>query len=208
MKTKKEETKKDVKTAALLSYADILSKYSIIRAVQLVCKQKELPAELKSKVMDVRFAFKKHKREFDEKIKDGQEDLKPAGFDDRMKESQEFEEKMLNKYPGKKELEPEMLTDNLSPEEEEMKVRHEAFMAEFRKWNKECEKFASDKLQEKVGFEEKKFTRKEFDEILDVNSSERYELETEAERGSIHFMARGSMAQADFAELFYEEFVA
>ena len=71
----------------------------------------------------------------------------------------------------------------------------------------EVTNFKSEKLDEEVEMEEKKFTQKEFDEILNVNTAESYNLDLCMPYNGKNMIIPGSMKSADFMEVLYEEFI-
>lgn len=204
---KKEGKEVNVKEVKKYSYADILRLYSIVKAVLLCCDKKELSSQLKSKVMSVRVSLGRIRKRFDEEIKEANEGLKPEGYDERMKPAQEFEEKIREKYPESNGLTEEMLSEGLTEDEQKLKEKRDAFMPEFKKYNEECDTHYSDKLAEKVEFDLRKFTQKEFDDILNVNSAEKYSFDVEYEYKGKRRMVPVNLPSADFMEVFYEEFV-
>ncbi|MFK1845230.1 hypothetical protein ACIXOF_22790, partial [Bacteroides fragilis] len=167
-----QETKTEKKIVKV-KLSDAIKKASILKAVLLAYKDKELSAELKSKVMMTRIYYGKFRKQFEEDVKEAREGLKPEGYDTQLQEIDELE----NKARGDKDirnLTPEMLKSALTEEEYD---KHETFMPIFNKYMEEVTNFKSEKLDEEVEMEEKKFTQKEFDEILNVNTAESYNLD-------------------------------
>lgn len=197
-----QETKTEKKIVKV-KLSDAIKKASILKAVLLAYKDKELSAELKSKVMMTRIYYSKFRKQFEEDVKEAREGLKPEGYDTQLQEIDELE----NKARGDKDirnLTPEMLKSALTEEEYD---KHETFMPIFNKYMEEVTNFKSEKLDEEVEMEEKKFTQKEFDEILNVNTAESYNLDLYMPYNGKNMIIPGSMKSADFMEVLYEEFI-
>ena len=153
--------------------------------------------------MMTRIYYGKFRKQFEEDVKEAREGLKPEGYDTQLQEIDELE----NKARGDKDirnLTPEMLKSALTEEEYD---KHETFMPIFNKYMEEVTNFKSEKLDEEVEMEEKKFTQKEFDEILNVNTAESYNLDLYMPYNGKNMIIPGSMKSADFMEVLYEEFI-
>lgn len=197
-----QETKTEKKIVKV-KLSDAIKKASILKAVLLAYKDKELSAELKSKVMMTRIYYGKFRKQFEEDVKEAREGLKPEGYDKQLQEIDELENK-AREDKDIRNLTPEMLKSALTQEEYD---KHEAFMPIFNKYMEEVTNFKSEKLDEEVEMEEKKFTQKEFDEILNVNTAENYNLDLCMPYNGKNMIFPGSMKSADFMEVLYEELV-
>lgn len=125
---------------------DVLTKQNVLSKVILKSGEKELPKELKVKLMRIRMAYTKAKKAFDEEVKEFTEELVPE------------ELKELNSK------------ENKTPEEEQ-RMQELA-----NKVNSEYQEFLIQKGSEEIEIIEDSFTMDEYSDILDVNSGNDVEI--------------------------------
>lgn len=193
-------------TTIKITLSEALKKRSIIAAVLLSYKTKELSSALKSKLMSARIAVGRIEKQFTEERKEAAVGFKPEGFEDRLKEVREFEDVLNKNHPDQK-IEKLLSSTELTDEEKKGIEKRKAFMEEYQKWNIQCADFESEKLKEKVDYTPVKFTQEEFNEILDVNSKEKYELQLPGDVDGVTRMMPAYTTSENFMELFYGEFV-
>ena len=125
---------------------DVLTKQNVLSQVILESDGKELPKELKVKVMRIRMAYTKAKKVFDAEVQEFAQDLMTDEF---------------------KEL------SNKSEKTEEETVKFEEMQ---NKINSEYQEFLIQKGTEEVSNIDDKFTESEYSDIVDVNSGNNVEI--------------------------------
>ena len=193
-------------TTIKIALSEALKKRSIIAAVLLSYKTKELSSALKSKLMGTRIALGRIEKQFTEERKEAADGFISEGFEDRLKEARELEDELKKNHPDQ-EIERILSSTELTDEEKQGVEKHKVFMQEYQKWSIQCADFESKKLKEEVDYTPVKFTQEEFDEILDVNSKEKYELQLPGDVNGFIRMMPAYTTSENFMELFYEEFV-
>ena len=191
------------KGAVKIKQSELIKKASMLKAILLSYKNKELSSDIKARVMMNRIFYSKYRKQFDEDVKEAEEAFKPEGFDENLKEASELEHKVQEKTKNEK-ITEELMKEALTPEEFE---KHKSFMEEYTKYMKELIDFKSQKLDEEIEIDEKKFSQKEFENILDVNTDEKYNIDVCLKNDGKNMIVPGSMKSADFMEMLYEEFV-
>ena len=144
---------------------DVLTKQNVLSKVILESNGKELPKELKVKVMRIRMAYTKVKKVFDAEVQEFVQTLM----------SDEF--KNLSNKRERTEEEDVKLT--------EMQI----------KINSEYQEFLVQKGNEKVNSIDDKFTESEYFDIVDINSGNNIEINS------------NKIKATDFLEIFYDLFV-
>ena len=125
---------------------DVLTKQNVLTKINLKEGDKELPKELKVKIMRIRMAYNKIKKNFDTEIQDFATELITPAF---------------------KELEAKM---NKTSEEE---IRYQEMATAL---NAEYQEFVIQKGKEEVQSINDDFTEDEFTEILEVNAGNDIEI--------------------------------
>ena len=126
---------------------DVLTKQNVITKIQLATDSKELPKELKVKIMRIRMAYNKVRKQFDEDLK-------------------EFSEQIV----------PEELKE-LSNKKERTTEEDERFVELNNKANAEYNEFVIQKSNEEVKDEiNDKLTEEEYFEIMEVNAANDVEI--------------------------------
>lgn len=125
---------------------DVLTKQNVLSQVILERDGKELPKELKVKVMRIRMAYAKIKKAFDAEVQEFAQDLMTDEF------------KELNSKSEK-------------TEEEEAKLAEMQI-----KINSEYQEFLIQKGNEEVNNIDDKFTESEYFDIVDINSGNNVEI--------------------------------
>ena len=125
---------------------DVLTKQNVLSQVILESDGKELPKELKVKVMRIRMAYTKVKKVFDAEVQEFTQDLMTDEF------------KELNSKSEKTEEEDAKLA--------EMQI----------KINSEYQEFLIQKGNEEVNNIDDKFTESEYFDIVDINSGNNVEI--------------------------------
>lgn len=125
---------------------DVLTKQNVLSQVILESDGKELPKELKVKVMRIRMAYAKIKKAFDAEVQEFAQDLMTDEF------------KELNSKSEKTEEEDAKLA--------EMQI----------KINSEYQEFLIQKGNEEVNNIDDKFTESEYFDIVDINSGNNVEI--------------------------------
>ena len=126
---------------------DILTKQNVITKIELATDSKELPKELKVKIMRMRMAYNKVRKQFDEDLK-------------------EFSEQIV----------PEELKE-LSNKKERTTEEDERFVELNNKANAEYNEFVIQKSNEEVKDEiNDKLTEEEYFEIMEVNAANDVEI--------------------------------
>ena len=126
---------------------DVLTKQNVITKIELATDSKELPKELKVKIMRMRMAYNKVRKQFDEDLK-------------------EFSEQIV----------PEELKE-LSNKKERTTEEDERFVELNNKANAEYNEFIIQKSNEEVKDEiNDKLTEEEYFEIMEVNAANDVEI--------------------------------
>ena len=126
---------------------DVLTKQNVITKIELATDSKELPKELKVKIMRMRMAYNKVRKQFDEDLK-------------------EFSEQIV----------PEELKE-LSNKKERTTKEDERFVELNNKANAEYNEFVIQKSNEEVKDEiNDKLTEEEYFEIMEVNAANDVEI--------------------------------
>ena len=126
---------------------DVLTKQNVITKIELATDSKELPKELKVKIMRIRMAYNKVRKQFDEDLK-------------------EFSEQIV----------PEELKE-LSNKKERTTEEDERFVELNNKANAEYNEFVIQKSNEEVKDEiNDKLTEEEYFEIMEVNAANDVEI--------------------------------
>lgn len=130
----------------IMTLNDVLTKQNVLSQVILERDGKELPKELKVKVMRIRMAYAKIKKAFDAEVQEFAQDLMTDEF------------KELNSKSEK-------------TEEEEAKLAEMQI-----KINSEYQEFLIQKGNEEVNNIDDKFTESEYFDIVDINSGNNVEI--------------------------------
>ena len=80
------ETKKSENKLDKIKNSEIVKKTSLIKALLIAHQGKELPRELKTKVMMTRIYYNGFYKKFEDAVKEATEGLKPEGFDKEKEE--------------------------------------------------------------------------------------------------------------------------
>lgn len=131
----------------IMTLNDVLTKQNVLTKLVLKERDKELPKELKVKIMRIRMAYNKIKKNFDTEVKEFSEELVTDEF------------KELNSKTDK------------TPEEESR------YAELSNKINSEYQEFLIQKGEEEVtDFIEDTFTMDEYSDILDINAGNDVEI--------------------------------
>lgn len=131
----------------IMTLNDVLTKQNVITKIELATDSKELPKELKVKIMRMRMAYNKVRKQFDEDLK-------------------EFSEQIV----------PEELKE-LSNKKERTTEEDERFVELNNKANAEYNEFVIQKSNEEVKDEiNDKLTEEEYFEIMEVNAANDVEI--------------------------------
>lgn len=125
---------------------DVLTKQNVLSQVILESDGKELPKELKVKVMRIRMAYTKAKKAFDAEVQEFAQDLMTDEFKELSNKSEKTEE------------------ENAKFEELQNKI------------NSEYQEFLIQKGKEEVSNIDDNFTESEYFDIVDVNSGNNVEI--------------------------------
>lgn len=125
---------------------DVLTKQNVLSQVILESDGKELPKELKVKVMRIRMAYTKAKKAFDAEVQEFAQDLMTDEFKELSNKSEKTEE------------------ENAKFEEMQNKI------------NSEYQEFLIQKGNEEVSNVDDNFTESEYFDIVDVNSGNNVEI--------------------------------
>lgn len=199
------ETKKSENKLDKIKNSEIVKKTSLIKALLIAHQGKELPRELKTKVMMTRIYYNGFYKKFDDAIKEATEGLKPEGFDKEKEEVSKLQEKIQKQCKDLSSLTEEMLKNILTDEEFD---KHKAFMEMYNKHWRDVADFKSKKLNEEVEVEQKTFTQKEYEDLVNVNVADNYTIEqvlTDFQGMSI--TTEKQISTTDFLEMIYENFV-
>lgn len=199
------ETKKSENKLDKIKNSEIVKKTSLIKALLIAHQGKELPRELKTKVMMTRIYYNGFYKKFEDAVKEATEGLKPEGFDKEKEEVSKLQEKIQKQCNDLSSLTEEMLKNILTDEEFD---KHKAFMEMYNKHWRDVADFKSKKLNEEVEVEQKTFTQKEYEDLVNVNVADNYTIEqvlTDFQGMSI--TTEKQMSTTDFLEMIYENFV-
>lgn len=199
------ETKKSENKLDKIKNSEIVKKTSLIKALLIAHQGKELPRELKTKVMMTRIYYNGFYKKFEDAIKEATEGLKPEGFDKEKEEVSKLQEKIREQCKDLSSLTEEMLKNILTDEEFD---KHKAFMEMYNKHWRDVADFKSKKLNEEVEVEQKTFTQKEYEDLVNVNVADNYTIEqvlTDFQGMSI--TTEKKISTTDFLEMIYENFV-
>lgn len=199
------ETKKSENKIDKIKNSEIVKKTSLIKALLIAHQGKELPRELKTKVMMTRIYYNGFYKKFEDAIKEATEGLKPEGFDKEKEEVSKLQEKIQKQCKDLSSLTEEMLKNILTDEEFD---KHQAFMEMYNKHWRDVADFKSKKLNEEVEVEQKTFTQKEYEDLVNVNVADNYTIEqvlTDFQGMSI--TTEKQISTTDFLEMIYENFV-
>lgn len=199
------ETKKSENKLDKIKNSEIVKKTSLIKALLIAHQGKELPRELKTKVMMTRIYYNGFYKKFEDAVKEATEGLKPDGFDKEKEEVSKLQEKIQKQCKDLSSLTEEMLKNILTDEEFD---KHQAFMEMYNKHWRDVADFKSKKLNEEVEVEQKTFTQKEYEDLVNVNVADNYTIEqvlTDFQGMSI--TTEKQISTTDFLEMIYENFV-
>lgn len=199
------ETKKSENKLDKIKNSEIVKKTSLIKALLIAHQGKELPRELKTKVMMTRIYYNGFYKKFEDAVKEATEGLKPEGFDKEKEEVSKLQEKIQKQCKDLSSLTEEMLKNILTDEEFD---KHQAFMEMYNKHWRDVADFKSKKLNEEVEVEQKTFTQKEYEDLVNVNVADNYTIEqvlTDFQGMSI--TTEKQIPTTDFLEMIYENFV-
>lgn len=199
------ETKKSENKLDKIKNSEIVKKTSLIKALLIAHQGKELPRELKTKVMMTRIYYNGFYKKFEDAVKEATEGLKPDGFDKGKEEVSKLQEKIQKQCKDLSSLTEEMLKNILTDEEFD---KHKAFMEMYNKHWRDVADFKSKKLNEEVEVEQKTFTQKEYEDLVNVNVADNYTIEqvlTDFQGMSI--TTEKQISTTDFLEMIYENFV-
>ncbi len=199
------ETKKSENKLDKIKNSEIVKKTSLIKALLIAHQGKELPRELKTKVMMTRIYYNGFYKKFEDAVKEATEGLKPEGFDKEKEEVSKLQEKIQKQCKDLSSLTEEMLKNILTDEEFD---KHKAFMEMYNKHWRDVADFKSKKLNEEVEVEQKTFTQKEYEDLVNVNVADKYTIEevlTDFQGMSI--TTEKQISTTDFLEMIYENFV-
>lgn len=199
------ETKKSENKLDKIKNSEIVKKTSLIKALLIAHQGKELPRELKTKVMMTRIYYNGFYKKFEDAIKEATEGLKPEGFDKEKEEVSNLQEKIQKQCNDLSSLTEEMLKNILTDEEFD---KHKAFMEMYNKHWRDVADFKSKKLNEEVEVEQKTFTQKEYEDLVNVNVADNYTIQqvlTDFQGMSI--TTEKQISTTDFLEMIYENFV-
>lgn len=199
------ETKKSENKLDKIKNSEIVKKTSLIKALLIAHQGKELPRELKTKVMMTRIYYNGFYKKFEDAVKEATEGLKPEGFDKEKEEVSKLQEKIQKQCKDLSSLTEEMLKNILTDEEFD---KHKAFMEMYNKHWRDVADFKSKKLNEEVKVEQKTFTQKEYEDLVNVNVADKYTIEevlTDFQGMSI--TTEKQISTTDFLEMIYENFV-
>lgn len=199
------ETKKSENKLDKIKNSEIVKKTSLIKALLIAHQGKELPRELKTKVMMTRIYYNGFYKKIEDAVKEATEGLKPEGFDKEKEEVSKLQEKIQKQCKDLSSLTEEMLKNILTDEEFD---KHQAFMEMYNKHWRDVADFKSKKLNEEVEVEQKTFTQKEYEDLVNVNVADKYTIEevlTDFQGMSI--TTEKQISTTDFLEMIYENFV-
>lgn len=199
------ETKKSENKLDKIKNSEIVKKTSLIKALLIAHQGKELPRELKTKVMMTRIYYNGFYKKFEDAVKEATEGLKPEGFDKEKEEVSKLQEKIQKQCKDLSSLTEEMLKNILTDEEFD---KHQAFMEMYNKHWRDVADFKSKKLNEEVEVEQKTFTQKEYEDLVNVNVADNYTIEQVlTDFQGVSITTEKQISTTDFLEMIYENFV-
>lgn len=199
------ETKKSENKLDKIKNSEIVKKTSLIKALLIAHQGKELPRELKTKVMMTRIYYNGFYKKFEDAVKEATEGLKPEGFDKEKEEVSKLQEKIQKQCKDLSSLTEEMLKNILTDEEFD---KHQAFMEMYNKHWRDVADFKSKKLNEEVEVEQKTFTQKEYEDLVNVNVADKYTIEEVlTDFHGMSITTEKQISTTDFLEMIYENFV-
>lgn len=199
------ETKKSENKLDKIKNSEIVKKTSLIKALLIAHQGKELPRELKTKVMMTRIYYNGFYKKFEDAVKEATEGLKPEGFDKEKEEVSKLQEKIQKQCKDISSLTEEMLKNILTDEEFD---KHKAFMEMYNKHWRDVADFKSKKLNEEVEVEQKTFTQKEYEDLVNVNVADNYTIEQVlTDFQGVSITTEKQISTTDFLEMIYENFV-
>lgn len=199
------ETKKSENKLDKIKNSEIVKKTSLIKALLIAHQGKELPRELKTKVMMTRIYYNGFYKKFEDAVKEATEGLKPEGFDKEKEEVSKLQEKIQKQCKDLSSLTEEMLKNILTDEEFD---KHQAFMEMYNKHWRDVADFKSKKLNEEVEVEQKTFTQKEYEDLVNVNVADNYTIEQVlTDFQGMYITTEKQISTTDFLEMIYENFV-
>lgn len=199
------ETKKSENKLDKIKNSEIVKKTSLIKALLIAHQGKELPRELKTKVMMTRIYYNGFYKKFEDAVKEATEGLKPEGFDKEKEEVSKLQEKIQKQCKDLSSLTEETLKNILTDEEFD---KHKAFMEMYNKHWRDVADFKSKKLNEEVEAEQKTFTQKEYEDLVNVNVADNYTIEQVlTDFHGMSITTEKQISTTDFLEMIYENFV-
>lgn len=199
------ETKKSENKLDKIKNSEIVKKTSLIKALLIAHQGKELPRELKTKVMMTRIYYNGFYKKFEDAVKEATEGLKPEEFDKEKEEVSKLQEKIQKQCKDLSSLTEEMLKNILTDEEFD---KHKAFMEMYNKHWRDVAYFKSKKLNEEVEVEQKTFTQKEYEDLVNVNVADNYTIEQVlTDFQGVSITTEKQISTTDFLEMIYENFV-
>lgn len=199
------ETKNSENKLDKIKNSEIVKKTSLIKALLIAHQGKELPRELKTKVMMTRIYYNGFYKKFEDAVKEATEGLKPEGFDKEKEEVSKLQEKIQKQCKDLSSLTEEMLKNILTDEEFD---KHQAFMEMYNKHWRDVADFKSKKLNEEVEVEQKTFTQKEYEDLVNVNVADKYTIEEVlTDFHGMSITTEKQISTTDFLEMIYENFV-
>ena len=199
------ETKKSENKLDKIKNSEIVKKTSLIKALLIAHQGKELPRELKTKVMMTRIYYNGFYKKFEDAVKEATEGLKPEGFDKEKEEVSKLQEKIQKQCKDLSSLTEEMLKNILTDEEFD---KHKAFMDMYNKHWRDVADFKSKKLNEEVEVEQKTFTQKEYEDLVNVNVADNYTIaQVLTDFQGMSITTEKQISTTDFLEMIYENFV-
>lgn len=199
------ETKKSENKLDKIKNSEIVKKTSLIKALLIAHQGKELPRELKTKVMMTRIYYNGFYKKFEDAVKEATEGLKPEGFDKEKEEVSKLQEKIQKQCKELSSLTEEMLKNILTDEEFD---KHQVFMEMYNKHWRDVADFKSKKLNEEVEVEQKTFTQKEYEDLVNVNVADNYTIEQVlTDFQGVSITTEKQISTTDFLEMIYENFV-
>lgn len=125
---------------------DLLTRHAVFSKILIKSGEKELPKELKVKVMRIRMAYSKCKQNFDSELQEFLNELITPEFKDLSSKSERTPEEDLRWYELNNEI------------------------------NSECKVFVDQKGREEVSIIDSTFTENEFADIVEVNAGNDVEI--------------------------------
>lgn len=154
-----------------MTYAEVINKSSIAKHIPLRVEGRGLPKGMNSSVILVRVQYEKYIEEFNGIMDKVLKQLKKEGYDERISEYQAMQEI----YARKKKIEDGVEEEGLvEPSEEELKkadntkAKEDEIKAEIKELDEEYSKAYNEKLREEVKINERKFSKEELDELIEM----------------------------------------